>query len=225
MKCLIFDSSTIISIVMNGLFEELKRLKESFDGKFIIPKEVEEEVVNRPLNILRFKLEALRVKSLINEKVLEFPEAIGIKTSDVIKKTKEVLNISNSTFFSSKENIKIIHSGEAACVALSKILNQKKIENVLAVDERTTRIIIEKPENIEKLLSKKLHTNIDSNRKNFDYFKGIKVIRSTELMYIAYIKGLLEIKDKKVLEAVLYALKLNGCSISDDEIKEVIKKG
>ena len=203
----------------------LKRLKESFDGKFIIPKEVEEEVVNRPLNILRFKLEALRVKSLINEKVLEFPEAIGIKTSDVIKKTKEVLNISNSTFFSSKENIKIIHSGEAACVALSKILNQKKIENVLAVDERTTRIIIEKPENIEKLLSKKLHTNIDSNRKNFDYFKGIKVIRSTELMYIAYIKGLLEIKDKKVLEAVLYALKLNGCSISDDEIKEVIKKG
>src|SRR3989344_5905127 len=216
MKCLIFDSSTIISIVMNGLFEELKRLKESFDGKFIIPKEVEEEVVNRPLNILRFKLEALRVKSLINEKVLEFPEAIGIKTSDVIKKTKEVLNISNSTFFSSKENIKIIHSGEAACVALSKILNQKKIENVLAVDERTTRIIIEKPENIEKLLSKKLHTNIDSNRKNFDYFKGIKVIRSTELMYIAYIKGLLEIKDKKVLEAVLYALKLNGCSISDD---------
>ena len=42
-------------------------------------------------------------------------------------------------------------------------------------------------------------------------------------MYIAYKKGLVRIKDKKILDAILYALKFKGCSISTDEIERIKK--
>ena len=74
---------------------------------------------------------------------------------------------------------------------------------------------------MKKLLEKKLHTPITANKKNYSYFKGYKIIRSTELAYIAYKKGFIDIKDPRVLEAMLYALKYRGCSISEAEIEEV----
>ena len=76
-------------------------------------------------------------------------------------------------------------------------------------------------ENLRKLLQKKLHTNVSSDTKNYAYFNGFKIIRSTELVYIAYKKNLCELKDKKILEAMLYGVKYKGCSVSEEEIGEV----
>ena len=84
-------------------------------------------------------------------------------------------------------------------------------------------MLSEKPENLKKLLQKKLHVRIDIKKENLKHFKGFKIVRSTELIYIAYKKELVRIKDKKILDALLYALKYKGCAISVDEI-ELIKR-
>jgi hypothetical protein len=103
------------------------------------------------------------------------------------------------------------------------MLQEKNIKHLLAIDERTTRMLCEKPENLKKLLQKKLHTRIDIKRQNLEYFRGFQIIRSCELGYLIYKKGLTRIKDKQVLDAILYGLKFKGCSISTEEIDRLKK--
>ena len=222
MKAIIFDSGTLISLSMNGLLGELRYLKKIFKGQFLITEDVKREVVDKPLTIKRFELEALKIKQLLDDGILKMPDSLDIKKGKLLEKTNEIKDLANGTFFGKGKEIHIIDSGEASCLALSKLLTERKIQNVIAVDERTTRLLGEKPDNIRNLLEKKLHTNIISNKENYKYFKGFKFIRSTELMYVAYKKGLLEIKDGEiVLDALLYALMFKGCSISSDEIREI----
>ncbi|RLG12447.1 hypothetical protein DRN73_02565 [Candidatus Pacearchaeota archaeon] len=219
---IIFDASSLISLSMNGLFDEIRKLKKIFQGKFIIPKEVKYEVIDRPLNVKRFELEALRIKELLDDRVLEMPDSLGIKNEEISKLKDKMLKIANSMFEGNKKDIKIIQDGETACLALSRMLFDKKIPHVIAVDERTTRMLGEKPENLEKLLTKKLSTRVKLKKKNFKYFRGFRFIRSTELIYVAWKKGLIDLKDgKTVLDALLWALKFKGCAISGDEIKEI----
>jgi hypothetical protein len=220
-KVLILDSGPLISFAMNGLLEEFKELKKIFNGKFIITEDVKHEVIDKPLTIKRFELEALKIKELLELKVLEMPSVLGISDSDIEKKTREIDDISNSMMKNSERNVHLIDSGEASCLALSRILLDKGVKNVIAVDERTTRMLAEKPDNLMKLLGEKLHTKILFDRTNYKIFSGMKIIRSTELIYVAYKKGIIKLKDPMVLDALLYALKFKGCSISDDEIAEI----
>jgi hypothetical protein len=223
-KILIFDASSLISFAMNGLLPELKELKKIFPGKFIIPKEVKQEIIDKPLTIKRFELEALNLNQLLEEKILELPNAIQIEDEEISKETDYLLNLANNSFFEQgKKEMHLIDLGETACLVLSRILTEKKIPNLLVIDERTTRMLSEKPENLKKLLQKKLHIGINIKKENLKEFKGFKIVRSCELIYIAYKKGLVRIKDKKILDALLYALKYKGCAISEDEI-ELIKK-
>jgi len=219
---LIFDSSSLISITMSGLLNELKKLKKNFPGKFIIPEEVKFEIINRPLEIKKFELEALKLNQLLKEGILEMPESIGINSKEISNETKRLLEIANTTFFENKEKgIHLIDLGETACLALSKTLTKKGIKNLVVIDERTTRLLSEKPENLKKLLIKKIHTPILMKKENLDNFSKIKMVRSAELMFLAYKKGLMELKDKKTLDAVLYALKFKGCGISGKEIESL----
>jgi len=87
------------------------------------------------------------------------------------------------------------------------------------MDERTTRMLCEKPENLQKLLENKLHTKIKSKKENFPSFSQFKIIRSCELMHIAYKNKLIELKNGNVLDALLYAVKYKGCSVSRNEIE------
>ena len=82
-------------------------------------------------------------------------------------------------------------------------------------------MLVEKPENLKELLEKKMHTNVKLKESNFKEFNGFKIIRSTELIYIAYKKGLINLRGKEVLDALLYALKFKGCAISSEEIEEI----
>lgn len=222
MKCIIFDASTLISLSMNGLIDELRKLKKVFDGKFIITNEVKGEVIDKPVKIKRFELEALRTKQLFEEKILELPDSIGIEGKRISVKADEIMELANGMFESSRGDVRIIHLGEASCLALIKLLKDKDVDCAFAIDERTTRMLIEKPQNLKELLQKKLHTRIDLKKESFEYFKDFKVLRSTELVYISYKKGLIELKDGSlVLDALLYALKFKGCSISSEEIEEI----
>ncbi len=222
-KALIFDASTLISFSINGLFLELRALRSAFNGKFLITKEVKKEVIDNPINTKRFELEALEIKELLDEKILELPDSLGIREEDINSQAEELLDIANNTFQANGEMIHLVDMGEMSCLALSKILTRKKIKNVIAVDERTTRILAEKPENLKNLFQKKLKTRVNVNTNNYIYFREFKIIRSAELVYVLYKKGLSKLKGQKVLDALLYAVKFNGCSISDDEIKEIGK--
>jgi hypothetical protein len=165
-KIIIFDSGALISFSMNGLIYQIRKLKEIFKGKFL-----KREIIDKPLTIKRFELEAMKLRQLLDEKILEMPEAVGINSNNLSKLTDEVLTNANKLFSGSKGPIKIIDSGEASCIALSNLLNQKKVQNIIAVDERTTRLLIEKPENLKNLLQKRMHINVNMSSQNQKYFK------------------------------------------------------
>jgi hypothetical protein len=210
---------------MTGLVPELRELKKIFNGKFIITNEVKQELIDKPINTKRFELEAMKVQNLIDDKIIEMPESIGIKDSEIKKEADYIMNIANNLFTTKRGPVKLIHFGETSCLALSKILNQKKMENIIAVDERTTRLLSEKPENLKKLMEARLHSSINAKEENYKFFKEFKFIRSTELIYVSYKKKIVRFKKGPVLDALLYALKFKGAAISGEEIQEIKKIG
>lgn len=224
-KAIIFDASTLITFSMNGLYEEFRKLKENFNGKFLITTAVKHEVIDKPITRKRFELEALRIQKLFEEGILEMPDSVGVNQVEVEKHMNEYMDIANNIFIGRGEPIKLIHDGEASCLGLCKILKDKGWNVVMAVDERTMRMLIEKPDNLRSLLQRKLHANVQFKKKNFLPFKGFRVIRSTELAYIIHKKKLINIGNGKALDALLWAMKFKGCSISDEEIKQIKRMG
>lgn len=220
-KAIIFDSGTLISFVMSGLTGEFEKLKGIFKGKFIITEEVKKEVIDTPLNIKRFELEALKINRLLSKGIIEMPSALGFKSQEISAMARKALEIANNTYVGNGKDIHIIDSAEASCVALSKMMKEKGIDSAIAIDERTMRMLGERPENLGKLLEKRLHAKINFRKENFEFFRGLKFIRSSELVFVAYKKGLVDLKGKDVLDALLYGVKTKGCAISGDEISEI----
>ena len=119
--------------------------------------------------------------------------------------------------------MQIVSAGEMSCLALSSELTKKGIDNIISIDERTTRVLCEEPRNLERILSAKLHQRLQTDISKLKMFSNFKFIRTTELVYAAFKLGLIAIDDKKALEALLYATKFKGSSISFEEI-DVLKK-
>jgi predicted nucleic acid-binding protein len=220
MKYLIFDAGPIISMAMNGLLPVLEKLSENFDGEFVITPSVRKEVVGRPMKIKKYKLEAIKVDNLIDRGILKMSTEIVVN-SRLDKETKRISKICNGVLRSSetKEKINIIHEGEASCIAFASLCG---CNNVIVVDERTTRLLIEAPKRLNELMHNKLHIPIISELSVLSPLKKFKVIRSTELMFIAYKKNLFQLKkEKNTLDAILYSLKFKGTAISAQEIEEM----
>lgn len=220
MKYLIFDAGPLISLTMNGLLDVIVRLKNVFDGEFVITNPVKYEVVDRPIKIKKYKLESIKIQDLIDKKILRLAnefvseEKINRETQKILRETNDVI----SHHYDGKK-IKILQEGEVSCLAFSNLCGA---ESMIVIDERTTRFLIERPEKLEELMEKKLHTNLDFNPIYISKFKKYKVIRSAELLYIAYKKNLLGIKkNKDSLDAVLYGIKFKGTAISNKEIEEI----
>ena len=218
MKNLIFDAGPIINFAMNGLLPVLEKLKKEFNGEFLITKEVKYEIIEHPLMIKKYELEALQIKDLFERKIIKYADISNKQIDELRNKREQIIAIANSMFNANGKDIHLLDKGECATLALSLILKEN---NAIVIDERTTRMLCENPENLRKLMEKKFHTSVKAKKENYDFFKRFKIIRSTELAYIAYKKKLLNIKDDKLLEALLYGLKFKGCSISDEEINEL----
>lgn len=218
MKYLIFDAGPLISLTMNGLLPMLVKLKKSFDGEFIITPAVRKEVIDRPLNIKKYKLEAVFVRDLIEDGILKLSNGV-VSDNEVSYRTKELINEMNSILTSQRtdEKIKIIQEGEASCLAFADLC---KGDSLIVSDERTVRLLTESPQNLKELMERKLHIGL--NMKKMDSLKKYKFIRSTELAYIAYKKKLLDIEhSNENLDAILYGLKLKGTAILSEEIEEM----
>ncbi|RMF06091.1 hypothetical protein D6764_03095 [Candidatus Woesearchaeota archaeon] len=225
-KLVVLDSGPIISLVLNNLLQFLEPLKERMGGEFVITPAVRAELIDRPIQGKRFEFEALRVLRHIREGTLTF-----ISSREAAEEAQKLLSIANQIFQVKGQWMRIIHYAEMEAIALAAIKNAEAV----VVDERTTRMLIENPEGLEVRLSKKLHSKVNVNRHNLNEFKrrtrNVKVIRSVELMAVAYELGLLEkympenIPERKpeevLLDAVLWGLKLNGCAISENEIHRI----
>jgi len=224
MSKIVFDSGTIISVSMNNLLGVLGGLKKKFNVEFYVSRSVKGEIVDRPLKSKKWKLEALQIVSFINNGNLK------VYDGDLRKKTEYLLNLANNIFMGKNTYIKIVHYGEMESLALVKEMGA----DAFAVDERNMRVLIEAPEVLADLLKRKLHTEIKINKKNLELFrgevKGVDVIRSVDIMAVAYERGLFDSYNvpklkNEILDGVLWGLKLNGCSVSGHEISEILKLG
>jgi hypothetical protein len=222
-KVLVLDSGTLINLSMNGLLYVIPELKKISYVRFAITEQVKYETVDRPSHIPRFELGAVRIKEMINSGELELPSAFSIPNEAVSSTTKKLMEFANHTVEARGKWVSIVSEAEMSCLALSEELTKREIQNMIAIDERTTRILAEKPENLQKLMGKKLHFNVSLEKKNFSEFEKFRFIRSTELVYVAFKRNVLKLKDPKALEAALYATKYKGSSISFEEI-DVLKK-
>ncbi len=220
---LVFDAGPIISLALNGLLWSLSELQIISKGLFLIPPAVKGELIDRPLQTKKHKLEAFQVNQLLYTKTItEVPlESLRLKT-------KQLLHLCNHTFFAHGNPIQIVHEGEIQAIALMQLAGC----HTLVVDERTMRYLIETPSRVQQRFERKLHTHIHIDKENLQKlqkeFKGIRTIRSVELLTVAFEFGIFDklIGDAKHIkngrfefyEGLLWGLKLNGCGISDREI-------
>ncbi len=224
MKALILDSGVLITLSMNGLLDILRELKKTFDGKFLITQEVKAEVIDHPIGVKKFELGALRVQNLLDEKIIEMPQSLDIQYNVLKNKTFELMDIANHSVKIRDRWIRVVSDAEISCIALSLELSKKGIETMIAIDERTLRVLVERPENLEKMMSERMHQKVDISPDKLKALSQHKFIRSSELVYVAYKKGLIPHLDgRKALEALLYATKFKGSSISFEEIDELKK--
>lgn len=225
MRSIIFDTSPVISLTMNNLLWILGNLERRFDGDFYITTAVKEELVDKPLNTKKFEFEALQVLQIIKIGILKVIEDKAVK-----EKTNQLLELANSCFSAHEHPIKIVHFAEMETLAAALHFDA----NIIVVDERTTRLLIEDPKKLAFILEHKLHTKIRTNNKALKEFsrqvKQVKVLRSVELVTITYELGLLddyipELPDakKRLLDAILWGVKLDGCAVSKKEIEQIIK--
>ncbi len=228
MEIVVVDSATIISLSMNGMLEIFRKLK---NGKirFVISKTVYDEVFRNPLNSVKFKFAAMNVEEYVKDGILE------IEYDEEIEETSnKILELANSVFNINGNNLNIIHRGEAEIFALAKKLKARAVLN----DERVSRQLLEAPEDLLENLSMRFHKRIRfDSEKHKELMKLIgfqHVLRSVELVAVAFDKGLFDEKINKLksevpnarkeyLEGMLWALKFSGCFITQREIDEYVQ--
>lgn len=229
-KIIVFDTGPIISLTLNNLLWTLEPLHREFRGTFYIPMAVKKELVDRPLMTRKFKFEAMQIIPYISNGTLQV-----IENEQIISKAHELLDLANRTYRAKGNYIQIIQVGEMEAVAAALFFGA----DTIVVDERITRMLIEDPYEVRETLCKRLHTRVDVDQNNLKKFndevKKLKVIRSTELVAIAFELGILNkymsteqesfVKNVKqeLLEGVLWGVKLNGCSVTEEEINDIIK--
>ncbi|MEK6891920.1 MAG: hypothetical protein AABX25_01920 [Nanoarchaeota archaeon] len=225
MKSIIFDAGPIISLATNNLLFILPPLKKHFNGKFYLTSSVKKELVDRPFEIKKFKFEAIQIEKLIEDGVLEI-----IDNDFIRNESPKLLAIANTTFKAFGNYMQIVHFAEMSTLAAAINLNADSV----AIDEKTTRLLMENPKLLLEILKKTLHTSISVNELNLKEFrsrtKNIRAIRSIELVAIAYEHGILDgyitkLPDAKrnLLESVLWGVKIGGCAVSRDEIGQIIR--
>jgi predicted nucleic acid-binding protein len=224
MKRLIFDSGPIISLATNGLLWILPRMKDAFGGSFIITEAVRYELVTRPFETHRFKFEALQVERLIEQGVLELEDSPQIRDG-----AERLQRMANNVFVVHGRPLAIMHGGEAQALAAASALNADGI----VMDERITRLLVERPEALEHLLGKRLHSTVHIERSQLGDFSSrlgkVRIIRSAELVTLAYEQGIFDDYkvriphvERELMDSLLWGMKLHGCGISEEEIAQLM---
>jgi hypothetical protein len=221
-KILFFDAGPVITLVLSRLYWLIPELKKRFGGKFYITPAVKYELVDRPLTVKRFEFEALQVMRMIREGALEIYEQVPKG------KVEETKRIANSAFRVRNKGIDLVQEGE-----MESVISASYLEGAAVVmDERTLRLMIESGPKMKELLTQRFHHPIEVDasrvRQFAKQFGSVQIIRSVELIGVAYRLGLLDryLPERKggnelLLDAVLWSAKFNGCAVTEQEIEEI----
>jgi predicted nucleic acid-binding protein len=215
-KRVICDSSSLISLSMNCMLPLIIELSEKAD--FIITQSVYDEIITNPLKRGNHLMGPMNFKALIQNGILK------VENADP-EEARQILEDSNSIYYAHDRQLRIIQIGEAEALALAND------GDILLMDERTLRFLIEKPDSLTGLLQHRMHKGITMNRARSDNFRkhcnGVSIIRSSEIVAVSYEMGILEKyfagEGRDVLKACLWSLKYKGCSLSVDDIDEYLK--
>jgi predicted nucleic acid-binding protein len=204
---IICDSSTLISLAETCNLKALYLLKEK-KIEFFITKKVKEEIIENPVKIKKYEYSALKIEKCFEDGVIKEVEEDEQKTRDLTMKL-------NSYFEVRGRPLNMVQEGEVSCISVYKDLNF----DAFAVDEKTTRFLIENPEVLRAEMEKEYGGEVKFKKASLP---EIQVLRSTEILYFASRKGYFsDFKNqKKILNAGLQALKYAGCSISEEELSE-----
>jgi hypothetical protein len=214
-----FDSSTLISMAMTCSLPILRKLKQSYDDDFFITDAVYGETIGRAMQSLRFRYEGYRLKELVEDGVIKV-----YSDKELQGQIKDLMDSINRTYFTNGRPLSIVQLGEMSATAACL----KEHANSIAVDERTTRLLIENPASLKPWLETKLHTDITINEENQEKWlslisKKFIPVRSAELATTAWEKGILG-DNSDVLYGLLWALKFAGCAIAENEIDFYMKR-
>jgi len=218
---LFFDAGPIITLVMSRLDWILPLLKKHANAQFYITPAVKMEVVDRPLRIKRFEFEALQVLKHIREGTLQIYK--DVPNAEV----KRLKTIANGSFSINNKKLDILQEGE-----LQSASSALKENAAVVIDERTLRLFIESNKNMQSLLGRRFKRKVDGNKVKMNEFSAhyskLKIIRSIELVGVAYKLGLLDsyIPKRKygrniLVDSVLWATKFNGCAVTNHEVEEL----
>lgn len=215
------DSSALISLGDSCLDSLLYFLHERFHLRFIIPPEVEQEIITRPISsgLHQYYFSALKMQKALEDGVL-VKTAVGESSL-----TQQFLQAANHLFFLKGQPLQLLHPGEAGMLAIAQQLGV----STLLIDERTTRMLVEAPFRMKAHLEEEFGIHVMVNKSNLDRFaeltRDMQILRSSEMLILGYENGFLNhfSRPRDALEAALYKVKFTGCSIGFEEIKEFLK--
>lgn len=225
MKLLLFDAGPMISLTTNNLLWIIPELKNKFKGEFSIAESVKFELVGKPLATKKFKFEALQVQRLIQDNTLTI-----LNSPNISHKARQLFDTANRIFRVRKQPLRIVQTGEMETLAAAIILGASGV----VCDERITRTLVEAPHALRKLYEHRLHEKVEmdleASRQFSTMVKGVKIIRSVELVTLAFELGILDkfvvnVPNAKraLLESVLWGVKLHGAAVSEEEIAELMR--
>lgn len=218
---LFFDAGPVISLILARMDWILPKLKQQFGGRFCITPAVKMELVDRPISVHRFQFEALQVIRHIREGTLEVYDNVPQK------KAAQLISLANSTFSINGKTMDILQAGEVESAACALDTGAPVV-----MDERTLRLFVEKATQMKSLLESRFQQHVEVDLQTMKQFselvKGVSIIRSVELVAVAYKLGLLAsyVPDGKrgketLLDAVLWAVKYGGCAVTEHEMEEL----
>ncbi|HSU73176.1 MAG TPA: hypothetical protein VLJ21_04995, partial [Candidatus Binatia bacterium] len=222
---LLFDTGPIISLTTNNLLWILPELQKKFQGDFSIVESVRYELVGKPLATKKFKFEALQVQRLIQDNAFKV-----LSSPNIQHKAQQLFDVANRIFRVRKQPLRIVQMGEMETLAAVLVLGASG----MVCDERITRTLVEAPHALRKLYEHRLHEKVDmdmdASRQFSTLVKGVKIIRSVELVTLAFELGILNkflvsVPNAKraLLESLLWGVKLHGAAVSEEEIAELVK--
>ena len=221
-KKLFFDAGPVITLVTSRLAWLLPLLKKQFNGTFYITPAVKFELIDRPLTVKRFEFEALEVSKMIKEGIMQVYDKVPKK------RVEELQTLANSSFSIKEKNMDILQSGELESLACTLETNA----DAIVMDERTLRLFIENSGELKNLLQTRFQSSVAADTQKMKQFvqaaRGVTIIRSIELVGVAYRMGLLKEyvpagKEGRdiLVDSVLWATRFNGCAVTEHEIDEI----
>ncbi len=223
LKKIVVDSSSLITISDSCIMKIVRHVSEREKISFIIPESVYVESVENPLHIKKYELNAIRIRDAVDEGYLSVAKSTAATREWMDRLSAITATLKNA----GGRQLRLLQWGESETLGLLKETGA----NILMIDERTTRLLIEDPAALTGILSKRHGTQVGLDREKMKWFSanfsGTNVIRSVELIALAYEDGSMDSelhKSRQALEAALYAAKFSGCAVSEAEIQEYLRK-